>query len=394
MIESINPYIDTRETRYGVFSFLKGDSPIGDSLRDYGEWGALEVDILTNFIRLDDTILDIGANIGTHTSAFANLVGPRGRVISFEPQPVFFELLRRNVYEHNRLSWVDIHQCGISSCDGVLEIPNIDISKRANFAGISLTSAGVGVPTTKITLRALDSLFIDRVDLAKIDVEGMEAEVLLGARELFQRSMPVLQMEINDLAHAASLLHLLQEMKYFPFVMTWPAFNPDNFNHLSNNWFGVAHESAILAIPPNNEDFLAKARTLADSLEPVTTMEELADAFLRTPRHGDLTPIDRNHRKLSERIEELERQVQTLSNERERVDFFKSRAIVLEDESKKLHARILELINEVSRVDNLTVELNASRDALVKTEKILQSVLNSKSWQVTAPLRALMGFLR
>ena len=47
----------------------------GRSLDLYGEWCEFEIVLMRQVIRLGDVVIDAGANIGTHTVAFANLVG-------------------------------------------------------------------------------------------------------------------------------------------------------------------------------------------------------------------------------------------------------------------------------------------------------------------------------
>ena len=83
--------------RRGRFYVNLFDEFIGKSLRRYGEWAESELELLERYIKPGDVIVDIGANIGTHTVAFAQLVGPRGLVIAFEPQARIFQLLCANV---------------------------------------------------------------------------------------------------------------------------------------------------------------------------------------------------------------------------------------------------------------------------------------------------------
>jgi hypothetical protein len=59
--------IETRPCRYGLISFFKNDTVISRSLRDYGEWAQAEIEFLLALIGSRDTVLDIGAFIGTHT---------------------------------------------------------------------------------------------------------------------------------------------------------------------------------------------------------------------------------------------------------------------------------------------------------------------------------------
>jgi len=63
--------IETMACRYGMMSFFKTDNTISRSLKEYGEWAQAEIDFLLYFIGSRDTVLDIGAFIGTHVLAFA-----------------------------------------------------------------------------------------------------------------------------------------------------------------------------------------------------------------------------------------------------------------------------------------------------------------------------------
>src|SRR5262245_57768187 len=89
--------IETQPCRYGVLSFFKNDTIISRSLKEYGEWAQAEIEVLLDFMGSGDIVLDIGAFIGTHTLAFAARVSDRGNVYAFEPQPVFFEVLKKNI---------------------------------------------------------------------------------------------------------------------------------------------------------------------------------------------------------------------------------------------------------------------------------------------------------
>ena len=89
--------IETRPCRYGLTSFFRNDTIVSRSLKEYGEWAQAEIDFLLALVGSRDTVLDIGAFIGTHTLAFAKRVHGGGEVYAFEPQPVFFEVLKKNV---------------------------------------------------------------------------------------------------------------------------------------------------------------------------------------------------------------------------------------------------------------------------------------------------------
>ena len=76
--------------------YNRNDTFIGRSLEFYGEWCEFEIVLMRQLIKLGDIVIDAGANIGTHTVAFANLVGSTGIVHAFEPQGRHFMMLAGN----------------------------------------------------------------------------------------------------------------------------------------------------------------------------------------------------------------------------------------------------------------------------------------------------------
>ena len=73
-----NRHIAVKHCRHGVFMYSRNDNFVGRGLDLYGEWCDFEIQLLRNYIRYGDTVIDVGANIGTHAVAFGNMVGPIG----------------------------------------------------------------------------------------------------------------------------------------------------------------------------------------------------------------------------------------------------------------------------------------------------------------------------
>lgn len=107
------------------------------SLAIYGEWAENEIGLVKTFIAVGETVVDVGAYIGTHTLAFSRFVGPEGAVLSLEAQTETFELLKRNVAA-NRISNVQPENAVVSDHIGELTIPVIDISREDSFGSASL----------------------------------------------------------------------------------------------------------------------------------------------------------------------------------------------------------------------------------------------------------------
>jgi len=67
----------------------KDDGVIGPCLLSYGEWSEGENIIMSQFIEEGDTVIDIGANIGTTVLSLSKKVGEKGKVLAFEPKSDF-----------------------------------------------------------------------------------------------------------------------------------------------------------------------------------------------------------------------------------------------------------------------------------------------------------------
>ncbi len=163
-------------------------------------------------------VLDIGANIGAHTLHLAGLVGPRGRVMAFEPTDFAFRKLRRNLDLNPSLaSRVEALHCFLTASDGA-GVPGAIYSSwpLAVEEGLHAKHLGREMQTQAAQARSLDSILGERgdrkVQLVKLDVDGFECDVLRGATSLLRDTRPVFVMELAPYVleeHGASLDQLL-----------------------------------------------------------------------------------------------------------------------------------------------------------------------------------------
>lgn len=155
-----------------------------------------EYDLLPALISPGDWVLDVGANVGHYTARFSELVGERGRVISFEPVPDTFELLASNValLPHKNVTLINSAASDVTDVVGI-EIPKFTDSGLDDYYTAHLSQASCGLNVLCIPV---DSLNLPHpVRLVKIDAEGHELPVLRGARALLERDHPVLIIEDN-----------------------------------------------------------------------------------------------------------------------------------------------------------------------------------------------------
>jgi FkbM family methyltransferase len=184
-------YIRLKRCRDGALIYNINDQFIGRALDKYGEFSRGELIFLRQLIEPGMTVVDVGANIGVLTVPFARLVRPGGKVIAFEPQRIVYQMLCGNI-ALNALDNVFAHNAAAGSAPGAIAVPAVDYAQPGNFGGISVATPTAGEPTGLITL---DSLGLERCDLIKIDVEGMELEALDGAAKTIERSHPIMLIE-------------------------------------------------------------------------------------------------------------------------------------------------------------------------------------------------------
>jgi len=154
-----------------------------------------EIRLLMEHLAAGDSAVDVGAHKGAYTYWMRQAVGPRGKVIAFEPQPVLAERLRKLV-SASGYDNVVVENLGLSSAGGTLQlnVPGAGTSPGASFeAG---RGAGQSYP---VQVTTLDDYFDQQerrlVRLIKCDAEGHELEVFRGAERLLAESRPCLLFE-------------------------------------------------------------------------------------------------------------------------------------------------------------------------------------------------------
>ncbi len=235
-----------RPCRHGYLAYNARDLYVGKALELYGEFSESEVDVFRQLVRPGDTVLDIGANMGTHTIYFAQAVGPQGSVHAFEPQRMLFQLLCGNV-ALNSLANVYCHHAAVGDRSGSLLVPRLDFAVEQNLGGLSVEGHQQGESVPLVTV---DSLSLEACRLIKADVEGMELAVLKGAGQTIERFHPVLYVENDREDRSAELMRWIANLGY---KMHWhqaALYNPDNYDRNPENVFGGTISLNLLCLHP------------------------------------------------------------------------------------------------------------------------------------------------
>jgi len=234
-----------KQCRHGLMLFLKRDTYVGRSLDNYGEWSESEVNLLSQFLTPGDVVAEVGSNIGAHTVPIAKLVGPKGLVLAFEPGQVIFKLLCANL-ALNGIFNVRTYHAAVGGATGAITVPPLDYAVEENFGALSL---GKWVAGEKVPLLKLDSLSLPALRLLKVDVEGMEADVLLGAQQTIAEYRPILYVENDRKAQSAQLIELLDTFGYRMWWYLPRMFNPKNYVNNEIDVFDGQRSINLLCCP-------------------------------------------------------------------------------------------------------------------------------------------------
>ena len=240
-----NGHLRQRQCRHGMMLYNLNDELQGTMLDKYGEYSEAEVDAYQQVLRPGMTAVEVGANIGTHTVALAQMVGPAGRVLAFEPQRSIFQMMCANV-ALNALEQVETHWAAVGSAPGEVTIARLDSRARQNFGGYSIGQAREG---DKVRLLTLDSFDLPACHLIKIDVEGMEAEVIRGGRSTIARHGPVIFVENESKEKSPELIQLLWDLEYDCYWNVTPYVRVPNFRSDPEKLFHTMVSTNMLCVP-------------------------------------------------------------------------------------------------------------------------------------------------
>ncbi|RUT07600.1 hypothetical protein DSM106972_018600 [Dulcicalothrix desertica PCC 7102] len=270
-------YLDVLVPYVGIISTTKNDY-VGQLL-EQGVFESPELAFLWLYLRPGDTFFDCGSHVGIFSCVAAKKMKNNGRIISFEPNKISYEIYKSNL-ERLECECFTALNIGLSDKGGTAELllGKSGNSAFSTFATEAKLHTQIGDGKVVVELSRLDDIIeelnIDKVTLAKLDVEGWEYFVLNGANQAIEAGkLPVWMIEFteaNAIAAGTSTKELRQLIESFGYHLC--RFDATNFRlvpeshkleYLYDNLFAVANiDDVNTRLSSAEPEFLELAKDL------------------------------------------------------------------------------------------------------------------------------------
>ena len=215
-----NYIIDTCSN--GVIMKYDPRSDVGSSLFFNGSFEQLDINYISNLIENTGHIIDVGANIGYHSICWSTMI-PNYQVHSFEPGKETFDLLEFNVVKNQKNNIILVN-AAVSDKSGIASF--YYCSDNA-YSSLKDTKRKEIVATYEVKVIKIDDYVkshnLEKVSFLKIDVEGLEHNVLIGAKETLLSKKPIVFCEIyagsNSNENPLRTIHFIEALGYKSFIL-------------------------------------------------------------------------------------------------------------------------------------------------------------------------------
>lgn len=192
------PFLSSRhdyvyKSYLGKYSFLYNPKYGIEKEMVRGDYDPHSSSIIRKFVKEEFHCIDAGANVGAISILLADLVGPQGKVYAFEPSENTSTRLERNIAINNLQDTIKPIRKGLSNKEQKLKLKEPDY----NLGNATTLDLVPGEGET-ISLTTIDKYFSGKpvkIDFIKIDVEGMELEVIEGGMRTIQKHRPIILYE-------------------------------------------------------------------------------------------------------------------------------------------------------------------------------------------------------
>lgn len=161
-------------------------------------------------IKRGHSVYDLGANVGFYSLLASVLVGPGGRVFSFEPVPRNIKFLRTHL-EMNGVSNCSVWEVAVGRCEGTA---GFDAGTNPSTGHLTVKSSG----TFTVRTVSLDSLVssgeLSPPNVIKCDIEGGEYDALTGAADILAKYAPTILLATHGAEVHQKCCGFLADLRY------------------------------------------------------------------------------------------------------------------------------------------------------------------------------------
>ncbi|PWS26390.1 hypothetical protein DHW03_16550 [Pedobacter yonginense] len=203
-----------------------------------------EFNLIQDYLKPADTVLDIGTNMGYYTVWISKFIGEKGEIHCFEPDASNFDKLKRNIQLNHLEKIARLNNTALSNMEGLVSFTQ-GLDGR-NHINLNNSTQSIPVKAKKLDDYARENN-IQHISYAKIDVEGFEFSVLQGAEQLLnEKRIDILQLEINITLENSNhdvhdILELLRQHDYrlCAYHVDRKSLHPISYTANRENYFAV-----------------------------------------------------------------------------------------------------------------------------------------------------------
>lgn len=250
--------IDRAEAYGFQFAFPAKDTVVGRCLRDFGEFGRIGMTLSTQMSR-GGVFIDVGANVGAYSLPVSRSAS---RVISIEAHADIAAILLDNVAT-NHIKNIAVIHAAVGRAPGSTNFPTPPLNEERNFGatGANLHSA----PRQRTPVITLDEVATPDTVLVKVDVEGAESDVLLGAERTLSAYRPAWLVEANS----PDIVPTFREQSYRTYWFWDPFVTPLARTVWPGKRLG---DLSVLAIPAERPQPLGMVEAMVGAPQPKNTL--------------------------------------------------------------------------------------------------------------------------
>lgn len=190
-----------------------------------------ELYFLRKLVKKNSVCIDIGANLGYYSVPLAEICAPEGKVYAVEPVPLFRRVLERNINRYKAGKNVEIMPYALGDNDGetlTMGTPVVNGLMHHGYTKVLTKEENDIASKYEVKTYTADTLFKDltRLDFIKCDVEGYEVHIMPKFRNIIEKFLPAIQIEIVPVENKKVLLEMFKGLGYTSYYFDGQCLRP------------------------------------------------------------------------------------------------------------------------------------------------------------------------